>query len=254
MIRKNGVLFLSFFLATLFGAAAAQAKLGEIPKCEGKSGEALAIDNERVLRFKLTTPNQFLERARVEGRVVRILSSRPAHDHFEIQIGSKPQDTLEVVFNRDFGSPQAKVGDEVEACGDYITSNAPTPKYQPSPSGAIIHWVHENSRGGAHPDGFVVTNDRLLHGFGRQPIQVDASAGSSDSVKAPPSSGRVEPAPAPAPAPVPAPVVSKPGKNDGKPAKEKERRRPDLGRDDPEHQEFPRHGRSWRDWVDGDKS
>ena len=161
MIRKNGVLFLSIFVAALFGGAAAQAKLGEIPKCEGRNGEALSVDNQRVLGFKFSTPNQFLERARVDGRVVRILSSRPEHDHFEIQIGPKPQDTLEVVFNRDFGSPQAKVGDEVEACGDYITSNAPTERYQPSPSGAIIHWVHENSRGGAHPDGFLVTNDQI---------------------------------------------------------------------------------------------
>ncbi|MEN9722832.1 MAG: hypothetical protein RJB38_818 [Pseudomonadota bacterium] len=153
----------------------AQARLSEIPHCEGKNGQPLAVDNARVVQLKTTTPNQFLERARVEGRVIRLLQSRPSHEHFEIQIGSRPQDTLEVVFNRDFGRPAVKVGDDVEACGDYITSNAPTQRYQASPSGAIIHWVHENERGGAHPDGYVVVNDRYMFGFKRQAIEVDGS-------------------------------------------------------------------------------
>ncbi len=216
----SGVLFVSMLVS-----GTAQARLAEVPDCEGNSGKALPIDNARVVGFKFSTPNQYLERARVEGRVVRILGSRPSHEHFEIQIGPRSQDTLEVVFNRSFGNPSVKLGDEVEACGDYITSNAPTARYKPSPSGAIIHWVHENSRGGSHPDGYVVVNDRFMHGFGRHPIEVDGS----DAEPLPPAAdtGRVE-------------APAKPSEDRRRWEREKENR--------------PRHGRNWRDWEDEVKS
>jgi hypothetical protein len=249
MFKSKGFLFSAILVASLSISWSAEAKLEELPKCAGKDGKALPIDNSRVVALKATTPNQFLERARVEGRVVRILGSRPEHAHFEIQIGPNAKDTLEVVFNLDFGRPQPKVGDDVEACGDYITSNAPTPRYQPSPSGAIIHWVHENSRGGGHPDGYIVLNDRSMYGFGKQPIEVDGSEQPSNLPKAgtpsvPASSDKTAPAPAPA------------GEaKAGKPAKEeKKERRPSDGKDDPEFEKKPRHGRNWRDWVDADKN
>lgn len=249
MFQKIGVFFYAVLVASLSISWSAQAKLAEVPACEGKGGQELSVDNNRVLNFKATTPNQYLERARVEGKVVRILESRPEHAHFEIQIGPGPKDTLEVVFNLDFGRPQPKVGDIVEACGDYITSNAPTPKYQPSPSGAIIHWVHENSRGGEHPDGYIILNDRFMHGFGRQPIEVAADD----------QSGTVQPAPAqPTPTqPIPARTEeSKREKDEKKPGKKEKKKdwRPSAGKDDPEFEDKPRHGRNWRDWVDADKT
>jgi len=244
MFKSKGFLFSAILAAGFSISLSVEAKLAELPKCEGKNGQALPIDNNRVLTLKSSTPNQFLERARVEGRVVRILGSRPSHAHFEIQIGPNAKDTLEVVFNTDFGRPQPKVGDDVEACGDYITSNAPTPRYQPSPSGAIIHWVHENSRGGAHPDGYIVMNDRFMYGFGRQPVEVDGS----DEPGNVPSVGKQTP---------PSTDTSVPAgeAKAGKPAKEeKKERRPSDGKDDPEFEKKPRHGRNWRDWVDADKN
>jgi hypothetical protein len=232
MFQKSRFVFSAIVAASLFVSFSAEAKLSELPKCEDKKGQALPIDNARVLTLKAVTPNQFLERARVEGRVVRILGSRPSHAHFEIQIGPRPQDTLEVVFNLDFGRPQPKVGDDVEACGDYITSNAPTPRYQPSPSGAIIHWVHENSRGGAHPDGYIVMNDRFMHGFGRQPIEVD---GSDEPNNLPQAGG----------APVPGAEDAAPARNgDVRKDKPGNKARKDRG------EKQPRHGRNWRDWQD----
>jgi hypothetical protein len=163
-------------LSALLGSAA-QARLVEMPNCKGRAGESLAIDNARVIQFKFNTPNQYKDRARVLGQVIQLFPSRPSHSHFEIQIGSRQQDTLEVVYNRSFGTPEVKVGDAVEACGDYITSNAATERYRASPSGAIIHWLHENSRGGSHPDGYVVVNARTLYGFGSSPLEVDAASG-----------------------------------------------------------------------------
>ena len=50
---------------------------------------------------------------------------RPGHHHFEISLGPDAQDTLEVVYNEGFGAtPSIQVGDQIEACGDYITSFA----------------------------------------------------------------------------------------------------------------------------------
>jgi hypothetical protein len=167
-----------------------EARISEIPSCDANNGAPLSVDNARVVEFKFSTPNQFLERARVKGPVTRILGRRPSHDHFEIQIGPRQQDTLEVVFNRDFGNPAVKLGDAVEACGDYITSNAPTPRYQASPSGAIIHWVHENPRNSGHPHGYVVVNGRYLHGFGRTPIEVAPSDSREQNPPKPDSRGR----------------------------------------------------------------
>ncbi len=240
MFQKSRFVFSAIVAASLFVSVSAQAKLAELPKCEDKNGQALPVDNNRVVTFKAVTPNQFHERARVEGRVVRILGSRPSHAHFEIQIGPRPQDTLEVVFNLDFGRPQPKVGDEVEACGDYITSNAPTPRYKPSPSGAIIHWVHENSRGGPHPDGYILLNDRFMYGFGRLPVEVAAPEESRRLPSVGSSTPNAEEA---APA----------RKPEGRP-KKSERKRPSAGQDDAEFEKKPRHGRNWRDWLDAVKN
>jgi hypothetical protein len=246
MFQSKGFLFSAILVTSLSISWSAEAKVEELPKCVGKSGQALSIDNARVLKLKFSTPNQFLERARVEGRVVRLFPSRPEHAHFEIQIGPNAKDTLEVVFNLDFGRPQPKVGDDVEACGDYITSNAPTERYQASPSGAIIHWVHENSRGGGHPDGYIVMNDRFMHGFGRTPIEVDGSEEPENM----PSAGKQSPPSSDNSAPSPAGKAKA-----GKPAKEaKKERRPSNGKDDPEFEKKPRHGRNWRDWVDADRN
>ncbi|NDD90835.1 DUF3465 domain-containing protein [bacterium] len=244
MFMRSRAHLLAFFAVVLVAIpslrASALAKTVEIPKCDAKDGSALKIDNGRVVVLKNSTPNQFAERARVEGRVSRIFSGNPEHQHFEIQIGPGPQDTLEVVFNLDFGRPEVKQGDLVEACGDYITSNAPTERYQASPSGAIVHWVHENARGGSHPDGYIVVNDRLMYGFGRLPLDVD---GTHDQVPSVPGASQ---APTPAPAPAPGYAQNK--------KKRKKERRPSAGRDDPEYEKLPRHGRNWRDWVDEDRS
>jgi len=134
-----------------------------IPPCfSGRN--ILLIDNDQVIRWKNNTQNQFEQRAHVAGNVVRIFPDRNGHDHFEIQIGRNPDDVLEVVYNQNFGSiPSVRLGMEVEACGDYITSIAQSGPYPPSPSGAIIHWVHFNTRGGGHDDGFVAI-DGYLYG------------------------------------------------------------------------------------------
>jgi hypothetical protein len=132
-----------------------------VPECLSE-GRDLPIDNEQVLEWKHSTANQFLARAHVEGTVSHVFNDHSDHEHFLINIGSSPDDTLEVIYNEDFGTvPQPYVGMRVEACGDYITSTEQTGQYPASPAGAIIHWVHVNPRGRGHDSGFLVMNGQV---------------------------------------------------------------------------------------------
>jgi hypothetical protein len=136
------------------------------PTCLDQKSQVLPIDSNRVIRLKSTTANQFLTRAHIQGEIVKIYPDRNGHDHFSISIGPLAEDTLEVVYNSDFGSlGELKEGMTVEACGDYITSNAPTSQYQASPDGAIIHWVHRSNNPRKHATGYLVVNGSLYGGF-----------------------------------------------------------------------------------------
>jgi hypothetical protein len=131
------------------------------PECPAY-GHDLPLNNEQVLHWKRTTNNQFQERAHVEGQIVRLFPDATGHHHFEIQIGHGGADTIEVIYNEDFGKlPPLRKGVEVEACGDYITAKAQSGPYPPSPAGAIVHWVHANPDGKGHPPGFLVVDGAL---------------------------------------------------------------------------------------------
>jgi hypothetical protein len=119
-------------------------------------GKVLAVQNDSVRKWKTSTPNQFLARARVHGRISKLYVDKNGHNHFQIEMDAGKPDTLEVIYNQDFGSlPKLAVGMEIEACGDYITSNAPTPKYPASPDGAIIHWIHRSRDVKKHDSGYL---------------------------------------------------------------------------------------------------
>ena len=136
-----------------------------LPACLSDSGEDLAVNNEQVLQWKISTPNQTLERAHVSGAFVQSYPDETGHNHFEIQIGPDSGDTLEVVSNIEFGAlPELSPGDVIEACGDYITSDAATSQYPISPDDAIIHWIHQNPSGKGHPSGFLAING-VLYGW-----------------------------------------------------------------------------------------
>jgi hypothetical protein len=133
------------------------------PECAGDNSRALPVDNAQVLTWKARTPNQFKARAFVRGPIVRVFPDRNDHNHFEIKIGPSEKDVLEVIYNNAFGDLRdTREGMSVEACGDYITSIAQSGPYPPSPSGAIIHWVHFNPREGGHPHGFLVIDGELF--------------------------------------------------------------------------------------------
>jgi hypothetical protein len=133
------------------------------PDCMDDGQRALSVDNGQVIEWKAKTPNQFKARANVVGEIVRVFPDRNSHNHFEIKIGPQPNDVLEVIYNKSFGTLRdTREGMKVQACGDYITSVAQSGPYPPSPSGAIIHWVHFNPREGGHPHGYLIIDGELF--------------------------------------------------------------------------------------------
>jgi hypothetical protein len=122
----------------------------------------LAINNAQISHWKTSTPNQYLARGHVHGRITRLFPDHSGHAHFEVSMDGGVNDTLEAVYDLKFGSiPHPAIGMEVEACGDYITSNLATRQYPRSPDDAIIHWIHRSDNLGSHPDGFLVLDGQL---------------------------------------------------------------------------------------------
>lgn len=121
-------------------------------------GAPLAVNNDTILNWKQTTANQFKARGHILGSLQKIYPDHTGHTHFEVKIGAGNKDTIEVIYNEEFGRmPDLVIGMKVEACGDYITSNKPGRSYPASPDGAILHWVHK-AMGGSHPGGYVTLN------------------------------------------------------------------------------------------------
>lgn len=163
MNRVLRAVALSFTLLTFLPAFADE----PIPDCLAK-GKRLGVNNAQVRKWKATTRTQFLARAHVSGRVTRLYPTRTGHAHFQMEL--EGGETLEVVYSLAFGNLPKKIplGTDVEACGDYITSNAPTSKYPtPSPDGALIHWIHR-SDSRSHESGYLALDGRVFGGLGER--------------------------------------------------------------------------------------
>jgi hypothetical protein len=134
---------------------------GQLPECVGSP----QVNNDQVLKWKTSTQSGFTARALVMGVLVAILTDQGAHLHLEIDLGNQSSgraNHLEVIYNKQFGeTPPLRVGMQVEACGDYITSTQVNNGYPPSPVGAIIHWIHMSPKPDRHPSGFLVIDGKL---------------------------------------------------------------------------------------------
>lgn len=155
----------SFSVLFLF-LLAISAQAAGLPDCLDNKKMPLPVINAQVLNWKKSTKNLFTARAHITGTVIRLYPDRNNHNHFQIQMGKAADETLEVVYSQDFGAlPPVRVGMNVEACGDYITSIAAA-QYPASPDGAIIHWIHKNPSKKGHPSGYLAI-DGVLYGQGR---------------------------------------------------------------------------------------
>ncbi len=156
MRLKNSVLLLSFLLLSL--GVAVQAA----PDCQA-GRKNLAVDNPAVIGWKATSREQFHARARISGTITDVYSEATGHIHVQATIGPNPTDTIEVIYNEDFGRVgRFDKGSSIEACGDYITARLRNGRYPPSPDGAIIHWVHK-STSSSHESGFMII-DGVVYG------------------------------------------------------------------------------------------
>lgn len=165
---------LSILFSIVFASSSANAFLenAKTPVCLDFSDE-ISIDNSHALRFKSEQKNGALTRAYIQGKVISIPETHGSHDRFSISIGPKSTDTVEVIYNKEFGTmPAVRTGEEVIVCGDFINSFAQTGRYPPSPDGAIIHWVHYNpgNRSAAHEHGFIQFGGDLV-GFDQAPAK-----------------------------------------------------------------------------------
>lgn len=135
-------------------------------ECKGDGVGNIGINNDQVLKWKESTPNQFKARAHVMGRIVNTLLDRQSHLHIEIDLNDGPQvarnEHLEVIYNKKFGGvPPYRAGMILQACGDYITATKSTGSYKPSPVGAIIHWVHMSPDPQRHAGGFLAIDGQV---------------------------------------------------------------------------------------------
>lgn len=147
----------------LFLVSASAFATDAIPHCMSGSRD-LPIDDQAVIQLERTTANQYKTEAHVQGTISTLYADHSGHKHFAIKFNNQTNDGIEVVYNEVFGAlPDLKVGMVVEACGEYITSNAPTSQYPASPMGAIIHWVHINPNQGVdqHASGFLLIDGKL---------------------------------------------------------------------------------------------
>jgi hypothetical protein len=165
-MTKTALFALLALTASTFSALAATP-----PPCLDANGRTMALDNDAVLSLKKTAPLGKSIRARAGGKVTRLFpdksnSGGTTHAHFEVSLDGTNEGVLEVVYSEDFGAmPDPAVGAYVETCGDFINAYANQNGYPPSPSKAIIHWVHRSNNEAKHKSGYVML-DNTLYGHG----------------------------------------------------------------------------------------
>lgn len=125
-------------------------------------GRNISYNNAEILEWKVRSRSGFKARGHILGRLLKQYPSKKGHTHYQIHIGKNQRDTIELVYNTEFGEmPPLKVGMTVEACGDYITSTQKNGPYPASPDGAILHWVHINPGVQGHEHGYVLMDGKL---------------------------------------------------------------------------------------------
>ena len=151
---------LSLLLA-FCGLAQAEALSVAAPACLNH-GQTLTMNDDQVAQWKHTSANEYHDRGHVNGTVTSLYADETGHRHFQLTMNSSTPETIEIVYDLKFGAlPPLKAGDMIEACGDYITSNAPYQGYPISPDGALIHWVHRTDTA-SHDAGFLTINGQVF--------------------------------------------------------------------------------------------
>lgn len=129
-------------------------------RCDRGEYENLALNNRQVLHFKTHTAEAFQAEVHVSGVFLRAYDLLHMDKRFQIQIGPRAGDTVEIYYRGDRPlPPHLKRGDQIEACGRYRTSLKDTIYQKASPDGAYIFQTYNDWQ--AWPgawDGFLIIN------------------------------------------------------------------------------------------------
>lgn len=151
---------LAFF--TLGSADLRASEPDSAPPCLA-AGQVLGINDSQVLGWETSTEPEFHGRAHVSGPIVRVYPDMTNHQHFLVQIGPEPTDTVEIVFDVEFGRINGLApGEQVEACGDFINTSGE--EGHGSYTSSIVHWVHEPFGYSRHEAGYTRVNG-VLYGM-----------------------------------------------------------------------------------------
>ena len=99
--------FLTVLSVGVFTFSLAQA--GFSPPCMDDRGSSMNVNNQQVLNWKNSTPNQFKDRGYIQGTLVGVIQARPSHIHLDVFIGNNGMGTrgrdtdIEVIYNQEFG-------------------------------------------------------------------------------------------------------------------------------------------------------
>ena len=154
-----------------------------MPKCFDGSERQLSLMDEAVIQYKSTMPNLQKIQVLVQGTLVKMMgpitNSNGTHLHFIISLRGNPRDSqslIEIAASMS-GYTTPSVQDlqagPIFLCGEYSTTNINGfPKitsFEPSVTGAMIHWTHEANNtpdvpATGHPHGWIYANGKI---FGR---------------------------------------------------------------------------------------
>lgn len=133
----------------------AQIALADSASCSDH-GKLISINNDQALQWRDHQSSGFKSRAFVQGTVDAVFPDHSGHRHFSLKIGPGLADHVEIIYNLSFGQmPVPTIGENAEACGDFIVATKSNGGFPPSPDGAIVHWVHRSPNSG-HENGFVI--------------------------------------------------------------------------------------------------
>ena len=103
-----------------------------------KFGNVLSINNLEILKLKATSDDGTAAGAYVKGTFLKAYATADLGPHFQMKIGPRSYDTLEVYYSDETKLPRIKKGDHVIVCGRYTTNKNGFLENPKSPDGAYL--------------------------------------------------------------------------------------------------------------------
>ena len=188
---KHLSLALLVVIASLTSTHTSFAQMTGLPKgmpiCRDQSKKVLPFGNAEVVKLKTTTPNLYKQQVFVKAQFVSMGSvsqnSYGKHLRFIVSLADKGktvahENLIEISqsMNGYIAPTAADLTGTIYICGEYSTTDMnKLPKitdFEPSATGAMIHWTHAagpdvNVPTGRHPHGWLYANGKLFGVYAR---------------------------------------------------------------------------------------